>query len=418
MPIPAFDHLILLVGTNPLPNYITTEYLLQENQTNTKSPVVHLIHSYQTEEIAEQLERKIHDLPNFANISFEFIKLNDPYNPYKVRQTIDNALGKMKGNVHLNHTGGTKSMAVECALLATDTFSQNLTRSYLNPRTFRLDIADGSYPSNGSLCDIFKHPFELLINLHNCNVLQTANFNHPVAASCMLNAMINDDTHFHEWRKNWLASRKTLLDISNQEKKSTRQIKAAQDLQSDYEIGWDWSKWGQTMQDVLEKLLKMQVATDPAKVYIKFLAGGWLEELIASKMKEHGYWNKIVENTEVIHRGAKDRRKMELDVVGLHGYSLSLFSCTTSNSEKEIKLKCFEAIHRAQQIGGEEAKAVMVCTAEKSICEDLAKDLEIDHGGRPPLKFISKNGLKTLNKSIHSIATSQADSSGQEIIVF
>ena len=44
------DHLILLVGSNPLPNYVAAQLLLNEGGT------LHLLHSVQTREIADLIK--------------------------------------------------------------------------------------------------------------------------------------------------------------------------------------------------------------------------------------------------------------------------------------------------------------------------------------------------------------------------
>ncbi len=81
------------------------------------------------------------------------------------------------------------------------------------------------------------------------------------------------------------------------------------------------------------------------------------------------------------------QKNFELDVVLLLGYQLVVISCTTQDHEREIKLKAMEATHRAQQIGGDEAKTIVVCGAlkeqdkkENLISKKIKKELFIDTG--------------------------------------
>ncbi|MBL0078903.1 MAG: hypothetical protein IPP53_07245 [Bacteroidetes bacterium] len=82
----------------------------------------------------------------------------------------------------------------------------------------------------------------------------------------------------------------------------------------------------------------------------------------------------------------------ELDVLVLFGYRLYVISVTRQQEIGDIKRKGFEVLHRARQLGGEEAKAVIFATInmkdEKGnpIGEDKLKDeLEVETGS------ISKN---------------------------
>lgn len=50
----------------------------------------------------------------------------------------------------------------------------------------------------------------------------------------------------------------------------------------------------------------------------------------------------------------------EMDVVAVRGYRLFLFSCTVDD-KNHVKSKLFEADNRTARIGGEHARAAMVC---------------------------------------------------------
>jgi hypothetical protein len=54
----------------------------------------------------------------------------------------------------------------------------------------------------------------------------------------------------------------------------------------------------------------------------------------------------------------------EIDASVVFGWRLVVISCTTSRNEKKAKQKAFEAIFRAQQIGGKAARAILWCFAE------------------------------------------------------
>ncbi len=70
----------------------------------------------------------------------------------------------------------------------------------------------------------------------------------------------------------------------------------------------------------------------------------------------------------------------QLDVVAVLGYQIILISCGVSGKRTEIKCKAMEAYHRTKQLGGDEARAVMLCGLTGDKAEDLQEDLKDDIG--------------------------------------
>ena len=80
----------------------------------------------------------------------------------------------------------------------------------------------------------------------------------------------------------------------------------------------------------------------------------------------------------------------EVDLVAVFGYQLVLISCTVDDGRDLVKQKAFEAMHRARQMGGDGARAVMISLAKDpgDIERDLMDDIGLadeggDPGGRP-----------------------------------
>ncbi|RLC17571.1 MAG: hypothetical protein DRI57_09545, partial [Deltaproteobacteria bacterium] len=100
----------------------------------------------------------------------------------------------------------------------------------------------------------------------------------------------------------------------------------------------------------------------PNLSFIKFLKeGGWLEDfvlntLIGLKASSRTGLHEIRKNV----RPSYKQRETELDVIAIRGYKLFLISCTRDSGIKTVKEKAFEAIYRAEQLGGEHAKAIIV----------------------------------------------------------
>jgi hypothetical protein len=71
-------------------------------------------------------------------------------------------------------------------------------------------------------------------------------------------------------------------------------------------------------------------------------------------------------------------RPLQLDVAAVLGYQLVAISCTQSGNIDDCKHKGFEVLHRANLIGGAQARAVLVCLLDKWDCDKLEAELN-DH---------------------------------------
>lgn len=109
----------------------------------------------------------------------------------------------------------------------------------------------------------------------------------------------------------------------------------------------------------------------------KWLDGLWLEHhtlaeinscALAAKLNRDG----IAMNVETL---SKEGRRFEADVVALKGYQLFYFSCYSGSDESQAKSKLFEAVERASQLGGDEARAALVCCADDYPDNDRAAKL-------------------------------------------
>ncbi len=87
--------------------------------------------------------------------------------------------------------------------------------------------------------------------------------------------------------------------------------------------------------------------------------------------------------------------EFQLDVILLRGYQLIGISCTTSSKKEICKNKGFEIIHRSRQIGGEEAKAILVAMVNEGLRRSLQEELELDTGGTSAnILVLGKKDLK------------------------
>ncbi len=317
-----FNHLILLIGTNPLPNFVVADYFLQ---SNLNVQTVWLIHSEAnklqagTDGQATNLEALLRKRwkGKHPNLRFpcEKISLSDVSDAASIRSEIERKMLRRWSNTdtfHLNYTGGTKAMATHVySRLQELQKSGQRPFSYLDANNFRLVVDDDRIIAD-DLRRKVRIEFEDLIALHDFT------------------------------RKN----QDSPVDLTDAEQMFKRFIEPGK------------------KSDIKD--------------------GRWLEAYLAQKLRVGlgGKLNNekgILQNWEI---GRSDwRTHFELDIILLHGYHLTGLSCYVGSKKGEAKNKGFEIIQRCKQIGGDEARAIVVAGLEKPHTELLQEELEYETGG-------------------------------------
>lgn len=320
-----FTHLILLIGTNPLPNFVVAEYFLNQY------PIIQtiwLIHSEEnalqagTNEQAGNLEKLLRkrweQKKQHAALQFplEKISLSDVSNAKRIRSDLQKMWSKL-GNapsMHLNYTGGTKTMSthVYVALKEADAHKQRVSCSYLDARNFRL-IDDEQGILVHDLRKEVQLSFDELIALHGfkrCNKNRIVNF---VQASAAIEERINNE--------------QGLKNVNG-------------DLFEDYIAG------------------KIELA---------------LKNEFRNQQPILQHWQ--------IQKDDWGKNNFELDVILLHGYQLTAISCAISNDKNQCKHKGFEIILRTGQIGGDETKTILATGMKSNDTRTVQKELIYDTGG-------------------------------------
>ena len=92
-------------------------------------------------------------------------------------------------------------------------------------------------------------------------------------------------------------------------------------------------------------------------------------------------------------------RHFELDVVAVLGYQVVVVSCSTTSNISTVKQKAMEVYHRTRQLGGAEARAVVLCLANYEDAERVEKELEDETGTERPLQVWGrKKGVRYRNR--------------------
>lgn len=135
------DHLFLLVGENPLPNYIAAKMLLKEKEGDKEGGTVYLVHSTDTSGKADCLKRMLTPI-KIETISLEKKEAAPHFIWSKIKNKVEELAQKYPShNFGLNYTGGTKAMSVHSYRGLFDASSvENPVFSYLDARSLKMLI--------------------------------------------------------------------------------------------------------------------------------------------------------------------------------------------------------------------------------------------------------------------------------------
>src|SRR5216684_6429546 len=343
------DHLFLLIGTNPLQNYVAALLLAKDNGT------IHLLHSggtHSTAEIAANLERAIRNrLPQVEIIPREINEADSGRIAQKMREILNNIGGQ--GSVGVHYTGGTKAMAVYVYKEVEKKFPSAVF-SYLDARTLSLMIEgrDGAPTKSisvGQACEVKMHE---LVALHGRPLKSCEK---ETCLEQTYSSLVDiHATNPKVWRK-W---RDENLRRPNQRDKfkSKTDLKAVELPSADSVLVPLVTSLGhpRTLEDV-------QLPTGwKIDKLAEFLDGKWLEQYALNSLKQAAT-DCHIHDCGMNLATTSEGQSFEFDVAAMRGYQLFALSCTTSAEKGLCKHKLFEAYVRARQMGGDEARVALVC---------------------------------------------------------
>ena len=350
------DHLILLVGGNPLPNYVAGQLLLREGGT------LHLFHSEGrtgTGRVAQLLAARFPDVDK----KLVPVQARDPGSVYRAISEHVEAIKSER--IGLHYTGGTKVMAVH-AYQAVRGTAPNAVFSHLDADTHELVIEvptqDGPTTSRH---DVLLHAglgLDDLLALHGIRRVSPARETVRLASLAHGLALLHGT---EDGRMAWRDARQLLApttparpwsELRTAMKRAGVPAKLLDDLAG--ELGYSHDQ-----PIVLDDSAKV-AGFKSAKELTDWLAGTWLEEWTLESVR--GLPDVVCEASLKLRfdLARNQRQEFEIDVAVLHGYQLLALSCAVSPKEGTAKEKLLEVYTRAHQIGGDEARAAVVCTVE------------------------------------------------------
>lgn len=447
------NHLLLLIGGNPVPNAVAGPLLVKEGGLIT------LICSRDTfEKVGKPLKAYLESQRGKRGPDNYTVVLSDDYkveeaDPCSVYQKVSKALNDVKeGNVGLHYTGGTKAMAVHAYDAARNAVgnwkNEESDRegiySYLDARSLSLIFdPEDKWTHNASKREVVekqKVTLVELLNLHGGRLPnqpnQTLPLKHTVQTLALLSAR-NIVYPVQQWKKTILKPVMGALKGSNWNWHTTTTLgntplkfNTASNLYLPTELVNAFKNDGVTVLDTGNEVLSLsQIAarlrpfgyTKTGEIWGWF-SGYWLEFYVLSALQKIAVacgLEDIGQSVEPSFSGIAGAEKFELDVVALRGYQLFGFSCCVeakdaNEDNPKLKLKLIEAILRAQQMGGDAARVALVCNADAVEKQNLLSQakilLDIDNRvqvfGRDDLLDLSGNiakWIKELDKEVNKV---------------
>jgi hypothetical protein len=409
--------LLLTIGMNPLP-VLVAAYRLCCHFKEADLPAITAIFSSGSEEEARKvkhhLERKLgeegHPDQEYT-LQWKEARVS-PWDPDSILREVRSGVEGSTEPLHLHYTGGTKAMAAHAMQVLVVMADRPVSTSYLDINDHRLrcwNLASFTAPRDERRAWP-ELTAEDIAQIHGMTVSSPGSVpDSPVleAAATLYACVTQHEKAYSQWQcwkeKTWRASFRD--DKGNQ-----------------YQ-GWPdpppWKYWPNqpipwpTVSALgwerVANGLNAALSPDPAKPALcRSANGGWIinvrhfesrknrkpfVEFLEYKALEYyvfGEMNKLVPG-KTFHsfraRSSGATSDCEIDVAASLGYQFIAVSCTEAAERRVIKSKGFEAWHRARQIGGDGARAVVVCPAADSPCsnaraDEIEKDLADDVGLR------------------------------------
>ncbi len=422
----SFSDLILLMGTNPLPNYVVAKYFILENKFLQRIWIIHSeekanINQAETKKLAENLKLIIEMEQNdySRRVRIKLIPLSDISSARQIMKDIEEKLTDgIKGEAnfsscHLNYTGGTKAMAVHVYRKLEQELSHNCTFSYLSGRDFKLkDDLEGAVTRD--LRDKINIGLDTLMKLHGykkSNEQDNPNwpcvldkFTEIIAQGKLkeylqwvnkfVSAKYYNEKGFIKKTSSFLAhnqlldqdgniNKLKLIELQNNFRKETPEfiIELLKEIPEEHSLLIGGELWTPA-----PKLPNKDFIYRLGAAVKDFLHGKWLEayvqEIVTDNIERINQEEKrcisVTGNWEIKKIG--QTKPFELDVIMLNGYQVVGISVTTSGNESVCKEKGFEVLHRVNQVGGDEGKAILVTCLEKPKRDTLAGELRLISG--------------------------------------
>jgi hypothetical protein len=318
-----------------------------------------------------------------ADVEFEEPLVGDATSATVVRRVLaplveHSSTNGTASDVLLNYTGGTKVMAAHARMAYSDDGGQTPHASYLDEGSVRapprLRFDDGS---SKALSEYDQIPFDLktIFSLHGITYTPRRPKEPSPKVSdareilCKVLRDLPLATALYCERER----------LEDKEYKNPSNATAAPFCADQYGLNLSIPIFP------TEELLEAAGNSDQRKSWFKqwygFIGGEWLEEWVAEQVR-----NALDEldfrRDEAVcvgfdaFRGGSKNKQLEIDVAVVRAYRSYFISCTTDTTKTLCKSKLFEVAVRSRQLGGDLARAALVCLADDEVINKLRNEVD------------------------------------------
>ena len=348
-------YLVFTVGTNALPVWVAWCHLKCDWELDDLT-----VGFVYTEKTRKRMERLKYYFKCSGASSFLYLSLSEPGNPKVIGDSINTMLEKLPrdtSNIHVHYTGGTQVMGVE-TVSTIATKRKTVQRSYLDARSKlkpRVLDRNGTEIGPKDAREGIDPDIEKIADLNGFEVSGNQGFTSNV-------------TNF------------ACDNLDEEDKEKLRKASEILNGNSGHKRSFSPGIW------------------------LEYAALGALKRALeqikhdASDQKRDNY---------ALFRGVYIRRKegnsgskhFEVDVIVILGYQVVVVSCTTTNEKRIVRRKAVEGYLRARQLGGDEARTIVLCSLNDQMRQKLENELKDDTGSKDvPLQVWGKETWPNLSK--------------------
>ena len=376
------DVLFLLIGSNPLPNFVAATLMARSRAT------VVLLHTGATAAVAERLARRLRD--DRPGLTLQLHSVAEADGPAIARKVgaVTQSLGQTspKYVVALNYTGGTKPMATYSYRVLFQLFPEGIF-SYLDARSLSMVIDQASRTvQHVPVGDSVQLTLDDIAGLHGYEIRRSRQQRSTLLANAIMETHLATDG-MRQWRT-WLESwRENIRLPTPNEFPSIAPV-----LQAFSEV---------CEGTVTDSSVARVVGFNELKQCGKYFGGEWLEDYTLEALvsiADDAHLNDFAAGAVIQAPGRPD---FEFDVIATLSYQLFGISCVVTEQKARAKEHLMEVFTRAKQLGGDEARFAAVTLCDDRQVRDLENDVtqtwdavgKIKIFGRPHLRNLSAHLL-------------------------
>lgn len=380
--------LILLVGSNPVPNYLSACALRPDR--------IALVYTDETTAAKDRLKQELkRELGNTVTFVDPDPRVADATSATTVQRVISGLLKPANAEggpaeVWLNYTGGTKVMAAHARMSYDTSGVKAKHASYLDEGGKRfapqLRFDDGTSKELSKYADV-PLTLETMLALHGVKYDPRTAWE-PAPTTEDAKAILG----------------KVLLDVPLAAVLycERQRLEEENNPVAFVEAPFRGDQYGLTLSlpefptgAQLDSLANRKARNSWFAQWYKFIGGEWLEEWVGEQIRQI-----LPDSTVNITVGINAKRgqkevQLEVDVAVIRGHRSYFISCTTDTTKPICKSKLFEVTVRARNLGGDLSRAALVCLADEKTVTALRNDAEDVWGASNITQVFGLDDIKT-----------------------